>query len=381
MLQIYLTRRQLCDLSMLLDGSFQPLDHFMTELEYNSVLETMSLPNGHMFPIPIVLDVSVAVSIGSQIGLIDEQQRLVAVMTVTSCWRPDKKKEAKLVYGTTDMFHCGVKRVFDGGVIYLGGTLQPREAIIHYHIPVDDQVFIRSAQDVKKMIQCKGYNQVVAFQTRNPMHRAHHFLTTQVMKNLISNKSSQFGRPLLLLHPTVGETKDGDVPVHLRIEAYKEILTKYNQCDFDVQISLLPLSMRMAGPREALLHALIRKNYGCTHFIVGRNHADPGLDKSGKPYYGAYDAQILLDALSTQIGIDIVPMKMVAYDTEEKEYVFINEPSILVGSSKYKTISGTALREMLCRGVTVPDWYTFPEIARVLTKTIRDKESKIQVQT
>ncbi|HEY2825589.1 MAG TPA: sulfate adenylyltransferase, partial [Gemmatimonadales bacterium] len=279
-----LSPRQLCDLEMLMDGSFSPLTGFNTRAEYESIRDKMRLPGGLVWPMPITLDVSQAfgetLKAGTVVALRDAEGVMVAALTVADVWQPDKEAEAKAVFGTTDATHPGVGYLMkQAGPTYVGGTIEGLQAPTHY----DYRTLRQTPADLRAEFKKLGWRKVVAFQTRNPMHRAHQELTLRAAKEVEAS---------LLVHPVVGMTKPGDVDHYTRVRCYQALLPSYPKGT--AMLSLLPLAMRMGGPREAVWHALIRKNYGCTHFIVGRDHAGPGKDSAGKPFYGPYDAQELL---------------------------------------------------------------------------------------
>ncbi len=278
-----LTQRQICDLDLLLNGAFSPLTGFLGKADYESVCDTMRLVNGVLWPIPVTLDVSESfaesIAAGQTIALRDQEGVLIATLEVTDLWQPDKMAEAEKVFGTTDNTHPGVNYLFNhAGPVYLGGTLRGVEAPTYY----DFKALRETPAEVRARFAKLGWRKVVAFQTRNPLHRAHQELTFRAAREVEAN---------LLIHPVVGMTKPGDIDHFTRVRCYEHVLEQYPEKT--TTLSLLNLAMRMAGPREALWHAIIRKNYGCTHFIVGRDHAGPGNDRDGNPFYGPYDAQEL----------------------------------------------------------------------------------------
>ncbi len=351
-----LTDRQLCDCEMLLDGSFHPLNYFMVESDYESVLKNMRLLNGMLFPIPIVLDVdrefSEQISVGDKITLREKEGFKIAYMTVESIWMPDLNREAQMVYGTTDITHPAVNYLVNtSNKIYIGGKVEKIALPNHY----DYRNYRINPSESIDMFKKRGLNNIVAFQTRNPLHRAHVEMTLKAMSDLDAN---------LFLHPVVGLTKPGDVNHYTRLRCYEIAINKYP--NDSAILAILPLAMRMGGPREAVLHAIIRKNYGCTHIIIGRDHAGPGNNSSGKPFYEPYEAQELIKRYEGEIGIKMVPFEFMVYVPSEKKYFPIGE----VGKDvEYKTISGTELREILDRGDEIPNWFTYPEIAKELKKS------------
>ena len=352
-----LTDRQLCDLEMILDGSFAPLDHFMNENDYNQVLEKMRLENGELFPLPIVLDVDEGFSnsliLNEQILLRDKEGFTIAKMTLESKWKPELKKEAQLIYNSIDTAHPAVNFLFNlSGKIYLGGKLEKVNMPIHY----DYRQYRISPNELKNKFKKSGWKKIIAFQTRNPMHRAHVEMTFRSME--------EFGAKLLL-HPVIGQTKVGDINHYTRVRCYEHVMKEYPRNS--AVLALLPMAMRMGGPREALLHAIIRKNFGCTHFIIGRDHAGPGFDSNGELFYKPYEAQDLVKKFQREIGINIIPFKLMVYVPKEKKY---RELDGLEPNDKYKMISGTELRRRLDEGEKIPKWFSYPDIAKELRKSI-----------
>jgi sulfate adenylyltransferase len=351
-----LTMRQLCDIELLLNGGFSPLEGFQGEQEYRSVLKDMRLPNGTIWPMPITLDVTEAfaksVKVGAKIALRDPEGVLIATMEISSIYRPDKEQEATAVFGTTDDSHPGVNYLLARtNPVYVGGRLMGLEAPTHY----DFKHLRDTPREVRERFQKLGWRRVVAFQTRNPMHRAHLELTFRAAKDVEAN---------LLIQPVVGMTKPGDVDHFTRVRCYEHLLKHYPEQT--TTLSLLPLAMRMAGPREAVWHALIRKNYGCTHFIVGRDHAGPGNNKQGKPFYGPYDAQDLMRDLERELDITMVPFKNMVYVEELAQY----QPEDEVGKGvRTLDISGTELRRRLREGLEIPEWFSFPDVVAELRRT------------
>ena len=351
-----LSMRQLCDLEMLLNGAFSPLEGFMGIGDYNAVLENMRLVDGVLWPMPITLDVTEkfadSVEPGVRIALRDHEGVLIATMDVESSFCPDKKAEALAVFGSADEAHPAVRYLNDqANDVYLGGRLYGVEAPNHY----DFKHLRDSPAQVRERFAKLGWRRVVAFQTRNPMHRAHQELTFRAAKEMEAN---------LLIHPVVGMTKPGDVDHFTRVRCYEQVLHHYP--DQTTMLSLLPLAMRMAGPREALWHALIRKNYGCTHFIVGRDHAGPGVDSNGKPFYGPYDAQELMQSYADELDITMVPFKNMVYVEDRAEYQPQDE---VAEGTEILQISGTELRRRLREGLEIPEWFSFPDVIEELRKT------------
>ncbi len=351
-----LTDRQLCDCELLIDGSFHPLDRFMVEDDYQSVLEKMRLSSGELFPLPIILDVNKSFSdqleLGEKIILKNKEGFKIAFLTIQSIWKPNLELEAKLVYNTNNKTHSGVNYIHNiGNEIYLGGKLEKIEKPFHY----DFKQYRLSPKKVKLLIKDLGWNKIIAFQTRNPLHRAHIEITLKAMKNLNAN---------LLIHPVVGSTKVDDVDHFTRVRCYEHAIKRYPLNS--VLLALLPLSMRMGGPREAILHAIIRKNYGCTHIIIGRDHAGPGSDEKGKPFYNPYDAQKMMKNYENEIGIKMLPFQLMVFVPSINKFKEIGDLNKKV---KYKTISGTKLRSLLDKGKDIPVWFSYPEIIKELKKS------------
>ena len=355
--------RQICDLELILNGGFKPLNGFLGKKDFESVINDLRLENGVLWPIPITLDVSAQfaelLSNGDSITLKDKEGFSLATMEISDIWEPDRAEEAALVFGTNDDKHPGVNHLLnESNPIYIGGNLKCIDLPHHY----DYKHLRHSPKALKKQFQEMGWNKIVAFQTRNPLHRAHVEMTQKAMEELDAK---------LLIHPVVGMTKPGDVDHYTRVRCYDHVLDRYP--DNSVILSLLPLSMRMGGPREALLHAIIRKNYGCTHLIVGRDHAGPGNDKNGKPFYGPYDAQNIIEKYKDEIGIQMVPFKFLVYLPDQDSYRPIDE---VPDGVNYKTISGSELRKHLDEGTNIPEWFTYKEVAKELQRSNPPKEER-----
>ena len=351
-----LSPRQMCDIELLLNGAFSPLRGFMKREDYDSVCSTRRLADSTVWPIPITLAVNeefaASLSAGDKVALRDPEGVMLAVLNVEDVWQADKKAEAAGVYGTEDTFHKGVAHLLnDTPDWYVGGEVQGTQLPFHY----DSKSLRLSPKGIRREFDRFGWRNVIAFQTRNPMHRAHFELTMRSIREHEAN---------LLLHPAVGMTKPGDIDHYTRVRCYQALLLHYPQ--HTVYLSLLPLSMRMAGPREALWHAIIRKNYGCTHLIVGRDHAGPGADESGKPFYGPYDAQEILNEYQEEVGMKMVPFSMLTYVEDTDACMTEDETP---EGARTLSISGTDLRERLAKGREIPGWFTFPEVARELRKT------------
>ena len=353
---LQLTTRQLCDLELIMNGSFNPLHGYLDKKSYESVIKEMRLSNGSLWPIPITLDVSgefiSKIKNSKKIALRDKEGFALAILNIEDIWKPDFDEESSHVFGTSDLKHPGVNHLYNfSEKYYIGGSIQK----ISYPTYYDHKSLRHTPAQLKKIFMKKGWKNIIAFQTRNPLHKAHYELTQQAMKELNAN---------LLLHPVVGMTKPGDVNHYTRTRCYEHVMKEYPKNS--AMLSLLPLAMRMAGPRETILHAIIRKNYGCTHLIVGRDHAGPGLDSQGNPFYGPYDAQNMLREFENEIGINMVPFKFMVYVPKIKKYVSVDDVEKGV---EYKTLSGTELRDYLCNGRDIPEWFTFKAVARELERS------------
>jgi len=348
-----LTPRQTCDLELLMVGGFSPLNGFMGRQDYESVCKTMRLADGTLWPIPITLDVTDELAekleAGSSLALRDPEGVMLAALHVEETWKPDLDAEAEQVFGTQDAEHPAVAFLKQTSHrTYVAGRLEGVQPPGHY----DFRELRLDPATVRRRLTRLGWLRVVAFQTRNPMHRAHHELTLRAAKEVEAN---------LLIHPVVGVTKPGDLDHYTRVHCYEAILPRYPQKT--VMLSLLPLAMRMGGPREALWHAIIRKNYGCTHFIVGRDHAGPGSDAAGKPFYGPYEAQEIMKKYEEELGVEMVPFRHMVYVEDKDEYFPEDE---VPESARVLTISGTDLRERLAAGRDIPEWFTSPDVAAAL---------------
>ena len=353
-----LTPRQICDLELLMNGGFAPLKGFLGEEDYNSVVDTMRLADGTLWPMPITLDVSEKfadeIELGQDIALRDQEGVILATMTVTDKWAPNKAHEAEKVFGADDDAHPAVNYLHNkAGAVYLGGPVTGIQQPVHY----DFKARRDTPNELRAYFRKMGWRRVVAFQTRNPLHRAHQELTFRAAREAQAN---------LLIHPVVGMTKPGDVDHFTRVRCYEAVLDKYPAAT--TTMSLLPLAMRMAGPREAVWHGLIRKNYGCTHFIVGRDHAGPGKNSAGDDFYGPYDAQDLFREHQDEMGIEMVDFKHMVYVQERAQY----EPADEIADKDNVTIlniSGTELRRRLREGLEIPEWFSFPEVVKELRRT------------
>ena len=362
-LDLTLSQRQTCDLELLMNGGFSPLTGFMNKDEYESVLDNMRLPSSDIWPIPVNLDVTREVAkklkAGDKITLRTEEEVPLAVLTVGDVWKPNKSEEAEKVYGADDETHPAVHYLHhQAHEYYVGGEIEGLELPHHY----DFQEFRNTPKELRTQFKENGWDKVVAFQTRNPMHRAHVELAMRASKETGAK---------LLIHPAVGMTKPGDVDHYTRVRVYREVIKKFPENS--AMISLLPLAMRMGGPREALWHTIIRKNYGATHFIIGRDHAGPGKNSDGEDFYGPYEAQELVEEYADELGMTIVPFRMMVYVPKKDEYHAIDD---LAEDEEHWSISGTELRGKLASGEELPNWFTYPEVERELRKTHKPKHKQ-----
>lgn len=351
---VQISQRAMCDLELLATGAFSPLDRFMGKADYERVLTEMRLTNGVLFPIPLALpvDEDELPSWGEQITLSDSRNNTIAVMQIEEVYHWDKLRETRLALGTTDPRHPLVSEMNTWGNVYISGALKVID-LPKYHDFVDLR---KTPAQTREILSSLGFENVVAFQTRNPMHRIHEELTKRAADDVNGS---------LLIHPVVGMTKPGDVDHYTRVRVYKTMVDQY----YDPQrtlLSLIPLAMRMAGPREALWHAIIRRNYGATHFIIGRDHAGPGKDSNGNPFFGPYEAQMMLSQYGEEIGVLPIEFKELVYLADEDRY---EQRSEVPEDARIFSISGTQVREdYLAKGELLPDWFTRQETAEILQK-------------
>ena len=351
---IQISARAACDLELLATGGFSPLDRFMGKADYERVLSEMRLSNGTLFPLPITLTVNreELPTFEEEITLCDARNNVLAVMKIEEVFEWDYKNEAQLALGSTDPRHPLVSEMVRWGKLCISGELKVLDLPVNY----DFVELRRTPAQVREVLNAMGNSKVVAFQTRNPMHRIHEELTKRAADAVGGS---------LLIHPVVGLTKPGDVDHFTRVRTYQALVDNYYDRS-RTELSLLNLAMRMAGPKEALLHAIVRRNHGATHFIVGRDHAGPGKDGSGKPFYGPYDAQELLTQYKDEIGVEMVPFNELVYVADSQEYM--EAPDVPQGSTVYN-ISGTQVRDdYLAKGKLLPEWFTRPETAQILSE-------------
>lgn len=355
-----LTERQICDLELLLNGAFSPLEGFMDRESYEGVVKQMRLTDGTLWPIPITLDVTEELAEtlqkGDTLALRDPEGMMLAALHVEDIWSPDLRREAEAILGSATGAaieeHPGARYLLEQShPVYLGGRVEGLQPPIHY----DFAMLRLTPAEMRAHFTKLGWRKVVAFQTRNPMHRAHQELTLRAAKEVEAS---------LLIHPVVGMTKPGDVDHYTRVRCYQALLPTYPKNT--AMLALLPLAMRMGGPREAVWHAIIRKNHGCTHLIVGRDHAGPGSDAKGTPFYGPYDAQELLQKHEEELGIAMVPFKLMVYAPEHDTYYPVDE---VPDGAETINISGTEQRRRLQLGIELPSWFTFPDVEAELRKS------------
>jgi sulfate adenylyltransferase len=351
-LSLQLSLRSLCDIELLATGAFSPLSQFMGEQAYRGVVREMRLPDKTLFPIPITLALkeSDGLRIGQEIALRNQQNKLVAIMQIEEIYPRDSEWEAKEVLGTTDTRHPLFAEMASWGQWNIAGPIR----IINLPQHHDFIELRRTPEQVRDLLRTLGFANVVAFQTRNPIHRVHEELTKRAAERVDA---------ALLIHPVVGMTKPGDVDHYTRVRCYKILIEKYYDPSRTV-LSLLPLAMRMAGPREALWHAIVRRNFGASHFIVGRDHAGPGLDSTGRSFYGPYEAQQTALSYQKELGVNILPFEELAYLPDEDRY---EEISKAPPGARVLTLSGTEARDQLTRQ-RLPVWFTRPEVTEILSK-------------
>ncbi len=351
--EVILNQRQLCDLELLATGVFSPLTGFMVRSDYESVLDRMRLQNGLLWPVPICLDVPETLAnnleAGQSLALRDPEGFLLAVLHIEDIWPVDKSKEAEKVFGTQNLAHPGVRYLMESvDEYYVGGTLEVLSTPLHF----DFKQLRLTPAEIRAIYGKLGWHRVVGFQTRNPIHRAQFELTIRAMRMAKAN---------LLILPVVGSTKPGDFDHYTRVRCYRRVAKNYPPDSFI--LNLLPLSMRMAGPRDALLHAIIFKNFSCTHFIVGRDHASPGKDEMGKPFYGINEAIEVVENHAGELGITPVGFKELLYLPFEDEFRTVDE---VPSGVQTISLSGSDIRERIRAGRRVPKWATFDEVIEEL---------------
>jgi sulfate adenylyltransferase len=351
---VQLSMRSECDLELMASGALSPLDRFMGRTDYGCVLETMRLSSGFLAPIPVTLPVASlqGIALDHDIALRDAKNDMLAVMTVEEIYPWDLAAEARAVYGTLDARHPIVAEMHSWGPHCISGRLRVLRLPRHF-----DFLDLRlTPEQTRQRLSRLGRTNVVAFQTRNPIHRVHEELTKRACEAVDG---------ALLLHPVVGMTKPGDVDHFTRVRTYRALERRY----YDRRrflLALLPLAMRMGGPREALWHALIRRNYGANHLIIGRDHAGPGFDSHGRPFYGPYDAQELVQSHEAELGVKVILFNVLVYLPDEDRY---DEADRVPAGARTASISGTEVREKyLNAGRLLPPWFTRPEVAGILAE-------------
>ncbi len=353
---VILNERQLCDYELLTTGAYTPLDGFMTKMDYECVLDRMRLENGQLWPIPVCLDISenraATLEAGQSVVLRDQEGFLLGVMNIDDIWPVEAEKEAEQVFGTLDPEHPGVNYLFNkSGRYYIGGKIEALNLPIHS----DFKQIRLTPGEVRGIFDRLGWSRVVGFQTRQPIHKLQFEMTIKAMRKARAN---------LLLLPVAGVARPGDFDHFTRMRCYREVASHYPPDS--VVMNLLPLAMRMAGPREAILHMIIGKNFGCTHFVIGHNHASPGRDSRGEPFYTYDDANTVARRAAEEIGVDVITFDEMVYLPFEDEYRAAGEVE-----EKVETISitGTDIRRRIRSGRKVPEWATFPEVVRELEKS------------
>ena len=345
------SERNACDVELLMVGAFSPLEGFMDENNYNSVIKNNRNTNGLLFGLPIVFDSNnEKVKAGETILLTYKKQK-IAVLEVSSKWEPDKSLEAELCYGTNSLDHPAVKMIFnERGRFYIGGR------VYGFELPIREFP-CKTPEEVRSKLPSN--HDVVAFQCRNPIHRAHYELFTNAL--LSDNVSSN---SVVLVHPTCGPTQQDDIPGKVRYLTYKELEEEIS--DERIKWAFLPYSMHMAGPREALQHMIIRRNYGCTHFIIGRDMAGCKSSSTGEDFYGPYDAQNFANKCADELMMQTVPSKNLVY-TKEKGYITAEEAKEF--NYEIMKLSGTEFRKKLRNGEPIPEWFAFKSVVDVLRRS------------
>ena len=358
-----LTPRQICDLELLMNGGFYPLQGFLSHQDYDSVVENMCLGDGTLWPIPIILDVAKVfadrIELGQTIALEDREGVVLATLTVTDKWVPDKGREALSVLGTKDDSHPEVHNLYNRtGTVYLGGPIVGLQAPRHYAF----ETWRETPNELRDKFRSQSWHQVVGLQMRSPVHRVH--------KEMVVRAERMLGAKVLI-HPVVGELESSLVDPYTRMRCYSAVLDQFSKAT--THFSLLNLTMRMAGPREALWHGLVRKNHGCTHFIVGCDHASPGRFGEEQEFYPPYAAQELFREHEEAMGIKLVAFKELAYIEQRAQFEVIDEiadeESIIT-----MNLSESALKRHLREGRDIPDWFTFPEVINELRHAIPERE-------
>ena len=352
---LQISERCVCDLEMLATGGFSPLDRFMSREDYQRVVEEMRLAAGQLFPLPITLPVEPTfdLRLDARLVLCDSKNQPLAILTVEEIYEWDRVEAAQQVFRTTDVRHPLVAEMYRWGKLNISGRLQVLQ-LPERHDFLEHRL---TPEQTRFKLSRMGHSNVVAFQTRNPLHRVHEELTKRAIEEVDG---------ILLLHPVVGMTKPGDVDHYTRVRTYKALAGNYYDTH-RIVLALLPLAMRLAGPKEALWHALIRRNYGANSLIVGRDHASPGKDSDGNPFYGSSEAQQLVHQFSQELGVQVIPFRELVYLPEAERF---EEVSNIPPGTPSVSISGTQVREeYLDKGRPLPEWFTRREVADILSDT------------
>ena len=354
---LQISERSVCDLELMACGAFSPLDRFVGKEEHQRILDEMRLLSGYVFPIPVPLPVNPCqqLHLDSEVALRNVKNELIAILNVEEIYDWDRTEVAQKVFGTQDSKHPLVAEMRRWGKLNVSGSLRVLQLPRYY----DFQDLRLTPREVRSKLEALGRANVVAFQTRNPLHRAHEELTKRAMAQTDG---------VLLLHPVVGMTKPGDIDHYTRVRTYKVLAERYYDQD-RIVLALLPLAMRLAGPKAALWHALIRRNYGANYFILGRDPASPGTDSRNRPFYGPYDAQDLVEQYSDEIGIRVIPFQELVYNSESERYE--ENPG-----ANGRAISGAQVREYLNQGQELPSWFTRPEVAQILSESYPPKHKQ-----
>lgn len=353
--EIVLNNRQLCDFDLLATGTFSPLKGFMTQVDYDAVLDSMRLADGTLFPIPVCLDLdetrALSLESGQSVALRDQEGLLLAILEIEDIWKPDLEKEAMSVHGTIDDAHPGVNYLLRAcREYYVGGRME----VVRLPVHLDSRQLRKTPAEVRALYKKLGWQRVVGFHTRQPIHRPQFEMTLRAMRNARAN---------LLCLPSVGLTDPDDFDRYTRVRCYKRIAEYYPPDSF--LLNLIPLAMRMAGPREALLHLIIGKNFGCTDFIIGADHASPARGKNGKSFYESRQAAETVASYTDELAMNLVSFPEIVYLPFEDEFVPVDQ---VAKDVQYISMSGSMLRDRIRKGKTVPDWATFPEVLEELER-------------
>ena len=353
---VILNDRQICDFELLTTGVFSPLKGFMKQIDYESVLDRMRLESGQLWPVPICLDIpenfAVTLETGQSIALRDQEGFLLGIMNIEDIWPFEIEKEALAVYNTLDKFHPGVDYLYNkSGKYYVGGEIQAINLPIH----PDFKQIRNSPDEVRNIFSKLGWKRIVGFQTRQPIHRPQFEMTIQAMRKAKAN---------LLLLPIAGVTKPGDFDHFTRMRCYQKVAAHYPPDSY--VLNLLPMAMRMAGPREAILHMIIGRNFGCTHFVIGHDHASPGNNSSNIPFYKYDKATDLARNATKELGVEIITFEEMVYLPFEDEYKIASKVPKGIDTISF---TGTDIQKRIRTGKKVPDWATFPEVINELQKS------------